>query len=262
MSITTINGEPVHYEAFGRGKPVLFVHGWLGSWRYWWPTMQALSGKHRSFAIDLLGFGDSNKNLDDYAIASQVEMLDGFVDKMGIARPFAIVGHSFGACIALSYAGTAAQAVDRIATIAMPLSGSYVNGQLSGKTAREVIDQSRVDYSGYTEVVMGIEKTDPVALGQSIDQLNKLDLIEDLRQIECPILLLYGASDYLVLQPTNVPEATESGLNNRRCVSLDDSGHFPMLEQPAVFNRLLKEFVDGAGIDELEPKKYWQRRTR
>jgi len=224
--------------------------------------MQALAVKHRSFAIDLWGFGDSSKSLDDYAIESQVEMLDGFVDKMGIARPFAIVGHSFGACIALRFAGKSVLSVERIATIAMPLSGNYVNGQLSGKSAREVIDQSRVDYSSYSEVVMGIEKTDPVALEQSIEQLNRLNLFDDLRQIECPILLLYGASDNLVLQPTNVPEATEPGLNNRRCVSLDDSGHFPMLEQPAVFNRLLKEFVDGAGLDELEPKKYWQRRTR
>ncbi|HET9433568.1 MAG TPA: alpha/beta fold hydrolase, partial [Chitinophagaceae bacterium] len=60
MSALIIDGDVVHYEAFGRGKPVLFIHGWLGSWRYWVPTMQAISDKYRAYALDLWGFGDSD----------------------------------------------------------------------------------------------------------------------------------------------------------------------------------------------------------
>jgi pimeloyl-ACP methyl ester carboxylesterase len=262
MSITTVSGHPVHYEAFGRGKPVLFVHGWLGSWRYWWPTMQALSSTHRSFAVDLWGFGDSSKSVGDYTIESQAAMLNGFIDKMGIARPFTIVGHSIGAGIAIRYAGGSATAVDRIAAVAMPLAVGHVNGQLRGKTAEDIIDQSMVKYSGYAEVVMGLEKTSPSAFEQSLDQLDELAFGDDLFQVECPILLVYGASDTLVIQPDDDHETEEPGRQNRWCVSLENCGHFPMLEQPAVFNRLLREFIDGAGPGELEPKKYWQRRTR
>jgi pimeloyl-ACP methyl ester carboxylesterase len=33
----------VHYEVLGRGRPLIFLHGWVGSWRYWIPVMQAAS---------------------------------------------------------------------------------------------------------------------------------------------------------------------------------------------------------------------------
>jgi len=224
--------------------------------------MQALSSTHRSFAVDLWGFGDSSKSVGDYTIESQSAMLDGFIDKMGIARPFAIVGHSIGAGIAIRYAGRSASSVDRIAAVTMPLSMDHVNGQLRGKTAKSIIDQSMVRYSGFAEVVMGLEKTNASAFEQSLDELDQLTFGDELGQIECPILLVYGASDTVILQPEDDPKRTESGPQNRLCVSLENCGHFPMLEQPAVFNRLLREFIDGAGPGDLEPKKYWQRRTR
>ena len=40
MSAITIGGDLIHYEVLGRGRPVLLVHGWIGSWRYWVPAMQ------------------------------------------------------------------------------------------------------------------------------------------------------------------------------------------------------------------------------
>jgi len=55
MSAVVLDGGIVHYEAFGRGKPILFLHGWLGSWRYWMPTMEAVSDKNRTYALDLWG---------------------------------------------------------------------------------------------------------------------------------------------------------------------------------------------------------------
>ena len=43
MSIVTLESELIHYEVLGRGRPLIFLHGWVGSWRYWIPAMQALS---------------------------------------------------------------------------------------------------------------------------------------------------------------------------------------------------------------------------
>ena len=62
MSAIVIDGGLVHYEAFGRGKPVLFLHGWLGSWRYWMRTMEEAADKYRTYALDLWGFGDTDKS--------------------------------------------------------------------------------------------------------------------------------------------------------------------------------------------------------
>ena len=41
MSVVLLNQEIVHYEVLGRGRPLILLHGWVGSWRYWIPVMQA-----------------------------------------------------------------------------------------------------------------------------------------------------------------------------------------------------------------------------
>ena len=53
MSVVTLDGEIIHYEVLGRGRPIIFLHGWVGSWRYWVPTMQAASINFRAYAMDL-----------------------------------------------------------------------------------------------------------------------------------------------------------------------------------------------------------------
>jgi len=52
MSVLYFQNEIVHYEALGRGRPLLFLHGWVGSWRYWMPTMQSASISFRTYALD------------------------------------------------------------------------------------------------------------------------------------------------------------------------------------------------------------------
>ena len=80
MSAVTIENDLVHYEVLGRGRPVIFVHGWLGSWRYWVPTMQQLSVKYRTYALDLWGFGDSGKDVRRYEFKDQVLLLHEFME--------------------------------------------------------------------------------------------------------------------------------------------------------------------------------------
>jgi pimeloyl-ACP methyl ester carboxylesterase len=120
MSAITIENDLVHYEVLGRGRPVIFVHGWLGSWRYWVPTMQQLSMKYRTYALDLWGFGDSGKDASRYDFKSQVQLLNDFMEKLGITKA-ALVGHSLGAAICLRYASQYPERAPRVALISTPL---------------------------------------------------------------------------------------------------------------------------------------------
>src|SRR5690606_23473187 len=86
MSAITIEGDLIHYEVLGRGRPVILVHGWLGSWRYWVPAMSQVSMKYRTYALDLWGFGDSGKDARHYDFASQVALLDQFMNRLGITK--------------------------------------------------------------------------------------------------------------------------------------------------------------------------------
>src|SRR5258708_10290603 len=120
MSAITIENDLVHYEVLGRGRPVMFVHGWLGSWRYWLPAMQQLSTKYRTYALDLWGFGDSGKDTKRYDFKDQVQLLHDFMEKMGIAKA-ALVGHALGAAICLRYASMHPDQIPRVALISPPI---------------------------------------------------------------------------------------------------------------------------------------------
>lgn len=120
MSAITIENDLVHYEVLGRGRPVILLHGWLGSWRYWVPAMQQLSMKYRTYAVDLWGFGDSGKDSQRYHFAAQVSLLDQFMEKMGITKA-ALVGHGLGAAVAARYAVQHADRVPRLMVVSPPL---------------------------------------------------------------------------------------------------------------------------------------------
>src|SRR5689334_17136438 len=140
MSAITLENDLVHYEVLGRGRPVIFVHGWLGSWRYWVPTMQQLSMKYRTYALDLWGFGDSGKESNKYGFAEQVKLLNDFMEKLGIAKA-ALVGHSLGAAICLRYASQYPDRAPRLALISPPL---FDLGGLDQGTARPAIAPATV----------------------------------------------------------------------------------------------------------------------
>ena len=57
MALLVTEQGVVHYETYGRGRPVLLLHGWLGSWALWRKTIEELGKEFRTYAIDFWGFG-------------------------------------------------------------------------------------------------------------------------------------------------------------------------------------------------------------
>ncbi len=120
MSALTVDHDLVHYEVLGRGRPVILLHGWLGSWRYWIPAMQQISVKYRTYALDLWGFGESAKEPRLYGFEAQVRLLTEFIERLGIGKA-ALVGHGLGAAVATRYALRAPDRVPRLMAISPPL---------------------------------------------------------------------------------------------------------------------------------------------
>lgn len=120
MSAITIDNNLVHYEVLGRGRPVILIHGWLGSWRYWIPTMQQLSMKYRVYALDLWGFGDTEKEQRHYSFAAQVRLLTDFMDKLGISKA-AVIGHGLGAAVSITFTRQFPERAPRVVLVSPPL---------------------------------------------------------------------------------------------------------------------------------------------
>jgi pimeloyl-ACP methyl ester carboxylesterase len=120
MSAFTVGGDLVHYEVLGRGRQVVLVHSWVGSWRYWIPTMQQLQAKFRVYALDLYGFGDTGKNPAKYSLEHQVELLADFTRELGIPKA-AFIGHGLGALVVTEFARRYPDRVPRMMLIEAPL---------------------------------------------------------------------------------------------------------------------------------------------
>lgn len=262
MSITTIGNQLIHYEVLGRGQPIIFIHGWLGSWRYWWPSMQAMSSQHRSFAFDLWGFGDSSKASELYSVDAYVAMMHQFIDQLGVARPIYIIGHSLGAVVGLRYTMKYPENVEKLIAVALPVTGTYINERMKNSDPDTVTSRVLGKSNSYTEVDSEIRKTDKEAFVRLTKEVGEANFSQDLADSPRPILLMYGDQDPLIEPPVGEHEYLRETVNNRYFVSLD-CHHFPMLQEKAKFNRLLLDFMlAGDDLTELAPKEYWSRRTR
>jgi pimeloyl-ACP methyl ester carboxylesterase len=242
---------------------MIFVHGWLGSWRYWWPSMQELSTKNRTFAFDLWGFGDSSKATTKYSFESYVEMLDQFIDKLGISQPLTLVGHSLGAAISLRYAALRPEKVARLVTVSLPVQGNFINDRLTNSDSSSFISRVFGKSNTYPEVESETRKTDRTAMNAVATQLTEYNFSSDLDKCNCPVLMVFGGQDSVIQQPgIDAPFMQRPG-NNRHYVALESCNHFPMLEQTAKFNRLIIDFMhaDDDAV-EIAPKEHWQRRVR
>ncbi len=262
MSVIVLENDIVHYEVLGRGRPLIFLHGWVGSWRYWIPSMQAASVMFRAYAVDLWGFGDTAKN-SRYTLDDQMQLLDGFMEYMGIGR-VALIGHGLGALLSVYYALRHPDYVDRVMAVSYPMDETMVNGRLRSAEPSELADWLLGRTPATEPVLTDAPKTDARALQTSLlDVDGNQDLRTVFRTLPTACLLVNGERDPVIASPrieqlAELPEHTHA-------ITFDQSGHFPMLDETNKFHRLLSDFLNlksGDSPRELQLKEEWKRRVR
>ena len=139
MSAIIQDNAIVHYEVLGHGKPVIFLHSWIGSWRYWISSMQFASTRFRAYAIDFWGYGATKKQSYRYSFEQQVGLLDGFIKQMGM-QSFTLVGHGLGSIIAIYYAAEHPQSVERLMAVSFPMGVQSTNSRLQTLSPAESAD--------------------------------------------------------------------------------------------------------------------------
>lgn len=262
MSAILLENAIVHYEVLGRGRPALFLHGWVGSWRYWIPVMQPASSSFRTYAIDLWGFGDTAKDPLRYSLDRQLQLLDSFLEEMGIAR-LAIIGHGLGAILALMYAHRHPEIVDRVMAVSCPLDDSMLNPRINGAPSLEIVDWLLNRAPLVDAVRLEIPKTDPQAVQISLNSLKSVNLQALWKDIKTACLLVNGQNDPAV-SPLRLDQLTDLPYMIH-AISFDQSGHFPMINETSKFNRLVADFLalsSGDSPRELQLKDEWKRRVR
>ena len=262
MSAIILDGSMVHYEALGRGRPIIFLHGWVGSWRYWINAMQVASTSFRAYALDLYGFGDTSRDPQQYTLEKQAEMLNRFLEEMGIGK-VAIVGHDLGALVGFSYLKRWHTSVDRMMVINCPLEYDALNTRLRTAPASELAEWLTSRSTEAMAALSDASKVDPLAVSTSMSGLQSDNLFTMVRNLGVPCLFVYGSNDPALTLPSQ--EKVDALPLHMHQVNLENSGHFPMLDNPPQFNRLLTDFLaldSGVSPRELQMKEEWKRRVR
>jgi pimeloyl-ACP methyl ester carboxylesterase len=255
MSIVVIDNQAVHYEVFGRGRPVLFLHGWLGSWRYWFPTMEVVAEHFRTYSFDFWGFGDSRRKLTQESIQNYSDQVIRFLDALGIDR-VQLVGHSMGGMVALKTAITYPDRIQRVATVGAPIDGDSLSWLLK-LTDRPLFADlfagqpwlrrrlfrfflGETSDPAVSEVIDDSVKSSALSMRRAVSSMWRTDLRPELSRLRVPALIVHGGRDDIV-NPNqadlfdNVPSA--------EVVLMPRSRHFPFLDEATLYNDVLLRFL-------------------
>ena len=235
-----IDGQVASYKAVGRGRPVIFLHSWIGSWRYWFPAMQFISRSFRAYGLDMWGFGESATNPERYMIEQQADLLSRFLDEMGIGK-IALVGHGLGALVGFDFCSRWPQSVDRMMAVNCPLSYEAINPQLRTSSLQDLIHWLVGKSSEEKAALADAISADPRAIETSINSFQAKNLFDKMCQTQIPCLLVYGKNDPAISVPAS--ETASGWPIMMRHVVLEKSGHFPMIDEETRFNRLLIDFL-------------------
>ena len=263
MSAILLDGSIVHYEALGRGRPIVFLHGWVGSWRYWVPTMQVASTSFRAYALDLFGYGDTDHKPVRYTLEQQSALVNRFLEEMGIGK-VALVGHGLGALVGFTFMNQWPRSVDRMMAINCPLEYSAITSRLANASSiADLLDWLSGRTPEFASALTDASKADPLAVTASMAGLQANNPYLQVKNHNIPCLLVYGANDPAVTAPPQ--DKVDSLPTYIHQLGLDGTGHFPMIDDPNNFNRLLTDFLaldPGTSPKELQLKEEWKRRVR
>ena len=270
-----LHSHDLSYVDSGSGPVVLFIHGILGSQRQWAHLVDTLDEDHRVLVPDLFGHGESAKPLGDYSLSAHAASMRDLLDHLGIER-VTLVGHSLGGGIAMQFFYLFPERVDRLVLVSSGGLGREVNLVLRAATlpgAAQVLSViasapvlSRVEalgrgasrlgwrpgadigaiWRGFTS--LGDRESRRAFLattravidigGQSISAHDHLE-----GALPIPTMIVWGSKDRMI--PSSHALSVERSLPDCQVELFEGAGHFPHLDDPERFARLVRDFVAG-----------------
>jgi pimeloyl-ACP methyl ester carboxylesterase len=274
MKKIEVEGYKIVYDEYGNANnpAIIMLHGWFSYRGVWKKIAGLLKGNYYCVAVDLLGFGDSDKpEKADYSIEAQSKRIVEIAQGLGLDR-FSIIGHSMGGQIAMCVASQIApEKVERLVTVDGIVCGklkAYIENGIIGFT--NVARHFRKLYSiwgrllDYDIFVRGIFKTwfykiDAVprqlwakdremafreevyiSANEAGKAIQKVNLETALPKIIASTLTIFGERDAVV--PISDGYLVEKMVQGSQLEIIEDCGHFPMYEKAEEFEQIVLEF--------------------
>ncbi|WP_068086038.1 alpha/beta fold hydrolase [Novosphingobium rosa] len=267
----TIKGLEIHYKDEGpRNAPVLFmVHGSVSSLRTWDGVAAQLKQRYRIIRYDIPGYGLSGRISDEAERTVQpVEVAEGLLDALHVSK-VTFVGVSSGGTMGMYLAARRPDLVTRLVLSNTPsdpvdtshlvMPKAFLDAQARAKGHGGYQDQIFWDqfltfFAGHGDRISPQTRREyhdfnrrtpeahPIAMMARIGDGKQADL--EMNKVTAPTLLLWGGADPLL--PESAALALVRHMPNARISRLimPDVGHYPPLEVPARFARLLSDYIE------------------
>lgn len=268
----SIHGNDIAFRRGGSGPVLLLLHGIAGSSDTWVPAMRLL---HKDFAVlapDFLGHGQSAKPLADYSLGNQASAMRDFLRLSGVERA-TVVGQSFGGGVAMQFAYQFPEFCERLVLVdagglgrevnwilrlvALP-GAEYAMPVLFPDVARRWGDaffrflaergirtpRAGEMWQAYRSLTQpenrrAFVRTMQAVIdpgGQSVSAMDRLYLAARI-----PTLIVWGDHDKII--PLSHAYIAHEAIPNSRLEVMEGVGHFPQVEEPEQFVRILVDFL-------------------
>ena len=254
---TTVESVKTAYLTAGSGYPVIFLHGAGAGAVTWYPSIGTVSEKFQVIVPDIVGYGESDKPNAPYDRPYFSKWLKGFLKELKISKAH-IVGLSQGGAIALQFTIDNPEMVDKlilvdsaglgakvsfwalIGTIWMNNFPSFQANRFNSPFILHKPTNRDPNHSLYSIAVLK-EKGGKNAFRQGRGSAVTKISIELLQQIKNETLIIWGENDKLF--PIEYGEMATKFISNSKFHSIQNAGHLPFMDQPAIFNKTLMDFL-------------------
>jgi len=255
MPSIDLDGVTLVYERTGSGDPVVLIHGLGSSGLDWEDQVPALATGFQVLTVDLRGHGRSQRPPGPYSIAQFAGDVSRLLARLGVERAH-VVGISMGGAVAFQLAADDPQRVRSLVIVnsapAMPVRTLRARlmvwqrhlivrlfglPRLGALLARRLFPDAAAARAVFAERFARNSTRSYLA---SLNALVGWSVAERLDQIRCPTLVIASDQDYT---PVAAKEDYVARLPNARLVVIPDARHAVPMERPAIFNKVLGEWL-------------------
>lgn len=259
-NLVRVNGIELGYQEFGKGKPLVLLHGGFGSVEMFGPNIQPLAASNRVIGVDLQSHGRSPAADRPMKFEAMADDIAALIEKLGLER-VAIMGFSLGGAVGLRTAIQHPDLVDRLVLVSTVFKrGGWYPEMTAGMDAMgpetaEFLKQSPM-YQAYERIAPRVEDW-PVLVHQLTTALKvDYDWSAEVSGLQMPVMIVVGDADGL--PPAHAVEFFQllggglrdahwdgSGMTHHRLAILPGLTHYDINVAPALSAAVIP-FLDGA----------------
>jgi pimeloyl-ACP methyl ester carboxylesterase len=237
-----------HYKDAGSGEPIILIHtNGASAWQYA-EVLPILLPRFRVIAWDMPGHGDSDPLARHYSVEDYADALNGFTDALGLASAH-ICGCSIGGSISVAFAARYPHRTRSTVIVETPFRTDAewganwaqieANFGLPTQSEKQMGERvARVDEARLTRWNIDRNKAGARTMVDVMWAIRAFDVGATAKSIDRPAMILYGKRGPTIAGQDRFKAAAP----HIPIEVLEDSGHFPMLDQPGAFAEILSTF--------------------